>query len=329
MTRAEVKELLFRTPWPELKDAARQAYRDAVGNRVFVRGLIEFSNVCRRNCRYCGLQSANRTIRRYCLKPREILAAAREAAAAGADTIVLQSGETNRSPDWLARIIAAVKSATRLPITLSVGEQPRDWYALWKAAGADRFLIRHETADPRLYAALHPGYTLARRRLAQEALAELGYELGTGFLVGVPGQEPKTLIDDILLTRDMNAAMCGVGPFIPQGATPLAHAPHGSIPLTLRAMAVLRLTIPRLNMPATTALATLDPAQGQRAGLEAGGNVLMPSFTPPLRQKSYRIYDGKARVDMNAVRRAIEDTGFLHALPPPGGQRQTDPEEPQ
>lgn len=316
MTRAEVTELLFRMPWQELRAAAGQARRETVGQRVFVRGLIEFSNVCRRNCRYCGLRHANRALRRYCLKPGDILDAARTAAAAGADTIVLQSGEANRNPEWLARVVAAVKAATGLPVTLSVGEQPRRWYALWKEAGANRFLIRHETADPRLYAALHPGHSLKQRREAQDALAALGYELGTGFLVGVPGQRPETLADDILLTRHMGAAMCGVGPFIPQQATPLAHAPHGSIPLTLRVMAVLRLVAPWLNMPATTALASLDPARGQRDGLEAGGNVLMPSFTPRSRQASYRIYDGKARVDMDAVRRAVEDAGLSHALPP-------------
>ena len=197
------------------------------------------------------------------------------------------------------------------------GEQPRSWYALWKEAGANRFLIRHETADARLYAALHPGYTLQQRRQAQESLADLGYELGTGFLVGVPGQKPESLADDILLTRDMKAAMCGVGPFIPQSATPLAHAPHGSIPLTLRVMAVLRLAAPWLNMPATTALASLDPTRGQQDGLEAGGNVLMPSFTPRLRQAAYRIYDGKARVDMDAVRCAIENARLTHTLPVP------------
>ena len=317
MTRAEAAELLFRMPWQELKEAARQARCENVGKRVFVRGLIEFSNVCRRNCLYCGLRRTNRAVRRYCLKRKDILAAARAAAAAGADTIVLQSGEAGRAPGWLAEIVAAVKAATDLPITLSAGEQPRSWYALWKEAGADRFLIRHETADARLYAALHPGHTLKRRRHAQESLAALGYELGTGFLVGVPGQKPESLADDILLTRDMGAAMCGVGPFIPQSATPLAHAPHGSIPLTLRVMAVLRLAAPRLNIPATTALASLDPAQGQRDGLEAGGNVLMPSFTPRLRQEAYRIYDGKARVDMEAVRCAIEKAGLEHALPDP------------
>lgn len=316
MTRAEATELLFRMPWPELHDAARQVCREARNNRVFVRGLIEFSNVCRRNCRYCGLRRENRALRRYRLSAASILAAAREAAAAGADTIVLQSGEAQRRPDWLAEVVASIRRDTGLPVTLSVGEQPHAWYALWKEAGASRFLIRHETADPRLYAALHPGYTLARRREAQDALAALGYELGTGFLVGVPGQRPETLADDILLTRDMEAAMCGVGPFIPQAATPLAGAPHGSIPLTLRAMAVLRLASPKLNIPATTALASLDPARGQRDGLEAGANVLMPSFTPRTHQEVYRIYDGKARVDMSAVRRAIEAAGFDHALPP-------------
>lgn len=316
MTRKEIKELLFRMPWPELRQAARRECRRARNNHVFIRGLIEFSNVCRRNCRYCGLRQANRSVRRYCLTADTILAAACGAAAAGVDTIVLQSGESCRSPEWLAGVISRIKQATGLPLTLSVGEQPAAWYALWKEVGADRFLIRHETADPHLYAHLHPGYTLAQRRRSQTALAELGYALGTGFLVGVPGQHPETLIDDILLTQEMHAVMCGVGPFIPQKDTPLARKAHGSIPLTLRCMAVLRLAVPRLNIPATTALATLDPLKGQQDGLEAGGNVLMPSFTPPTMQAAYRIYDGKLRVDMSAVRRAVENAGYRHSLPP-------------
>ena len=303
MTRAEVTELLFRMPWQELKNAAWQARCENLGRHVFVRGLIEFSNVCRRNC----LSS-----------DAEITAITYDSRKAGPGSLfVCLGGGAGRTPFGGGYFGAAERPPTALPITLSVGEQPRSWYALWKEAGANRFLIRHETADARLYAALHPGYTLQQRRQAQESLADLGYELGTGFLVGVPGQKPESLADDILLTRDMKAAMCGVGPFIPQSATPLAHAPHGSIPLTLRVMAVLRLAAPWLNMPATTALASLDPTRGQQDGLEAGGNVLMPSFTPRLRQAAYRIYDGKARVDMDAVRCAIENARLTHTLPVP------------
>ena len=228
---------------------------------------------------------------------------------------MLQSGEMARNPLWLAQIVRGLKERFGLPVTLSVGEQPREWYALWREAGADRFLLKHETADARLYAALHPGYRLTDRLRALSWLAELGYEVGSGFMVGVPGQRPESLVDDILLVRDMRVAMCGAGPFVPQADTPLGRQPRGSTELCLRVMAVLRLALPWANLPATTALASLRPEDGQRQGLAAGGNVLMPSFTPAARRAAYRIYDHKAVVDMDAVRRAIAGAGLEHALP--------------
>lgn len=321
MNRRHILELLFRLPWPELRAAARQQRLASVGRHVFVRGLVEFSNLCRRNCRYCGLQRANRQVRRYCLPQEGILAAARRAAAAGVDTIVLQSGEWERPPHWLAGIVRQIKAELGLAVTLSVGEVPHDHYACWREAGADRFLLRHETADAALYARLHPGHQLSERLRTLEWLAGLGYEVGSGFLVGVPGQRPTSLADDILLAKRLGVAMCGVGPFIPQAATPLAHAPHGDVPLTLRALAVLRLVLPTAHLPATTALASLSPADGQRQGLLAGANVLMPSFTPPACRAAYRIYDNKAQVSLAAARHAITAAGLRHALPdaPPAG----------
>ena len=315
LSRAEVRELLFDLPWPELRALAHQCRLRHKGRHVHVRGLLEFSNVCRRNCRYCGLRHENRHLARYSLSAAELLRAASQAVAAGVDTLVLQSGETARNPLWLAQVVRGLKERFGLPVTLSVGEQPREWYALWREAGADRFLLKHETADARLYAALHPGYRLADRLRALSWLAELGYEVGSGFMVGVPGQRPESLVDDILLVRDMRVAMCGAGPFVPQADTPLGRQPRGSTELCLRVMAVLRLALPRANLPATTALASLRPEDGQRQGLAAGGNVLMPSFTPAARRAAYRIYDHKAVVDMDAVRRAIAGAGLEHVLP--------------
>ena len=310
LSRAEVRELLFDLPWPELRALARQCRLAHKGRHVHVRGLLEFSNVCRRNCRYCGLRHENRRLARYRLSSAELLRAAARAVDAGVDTLVLQSGETARNPLWLARVVRTLKARFGLPVTLSVGEQPRDHYALWREAGADRFLLKHETADARLYAALHPGYRLADRLRALGWLAELGYEVGSGFIVGVPGQRPESLVDDILLVRDLRVAMCGAGPFVPQADTPLGRCPRGSTELCLRVMAVLRLALPWANLPATTALASLRPEDGQRQGLMAGGNVLMPSFTPAARRTAYRIYDHKAVVDMDAVRRAVRDAGL-------------------
>lgn len=275
LSRAEVRELLFDLPWPELRALAHQCRLRHKGRHVHVRGLLEFSNVCRRNCRYCGLRHENRHLARYSLSAAELLRAASQAVAAGVDTLVLQSGETARNPLWLAQVVRGLKERFGLPVTLSVGEQPREWYALWREAGADRFLLKHETADARLYAALHPGYRLADRLRALSWLAELGYEVGSGFMVGVPGQRPESLVDDILLVRDMRVAMCGAGPFVPQADTPLGRQPRGSTELCLRVMAVLRLALPRANLPATTALASLRPEDGQRQGLAAGGNVLI------------------------------------------------------
>ena len=220
LSRAEVRELLFDLPWPELRALAHQCRLRHKGRHVHVRGLLEFSNVCRRNCRYCGLRHENRHLARYSLSAAELLRAASQAVAAGVDTLVLQSGETARNPLWLAQVVRGLKERFGLPVTLSVGEQPREWYALWREAGADRFLLKHETADARLYAALHPGYRLADRLRALSWLAELGYEVGSGFMVGVPGQRPESLVDDILLVRDMRVAMCGAGPFVPQADTP-------------------------------------------------------------------------------------------------------------
>lgn len=315
LSRAEVRELLFDLPWPELQALAHQCRLRHKGRHVHVRGLLEFSNVCRRNCRYCGLRHENRQLSRYSLSAAELLRAASQAVAAGVDTLVLQSGETARNPLWLAQMVRGLKERFGLPVTLSVGEQPREWYALWREAGADRFLLKHETADARLYDALHPGYRLDDRLRALSWLAELGYEVGSGFMVGVPGQRPESLVDDILLVRDMRVAMCGAGPFVPQADTPLGRQPRGSTELCLRVMAVLRLALPWANLPATTALASLRPEDGQRQGLAAGGNVLMPSFTPAARRAAYRIYDHKAVVDMDAVRRAIAGAGLEHALP--------------
>ncbi len=314
MRREEILTLLFATPFAQLQERAARVVAQEKGTHVFVRGLIEFSNVCRRNCRYCGLRSANRRLKRYTLSSAEILDTARQAVAAGADTIVLQSGEYAIDPRWLADIIQAIACDLCVPVTLSVGEQPQKTCALWKEAGAVRFLLKHETADARLYARLHPGHSLQERINCLHMLKELGYETGNGFMVGLPGQDPATLADDILLARELGVAMCGAGPFIAQADTPLGIKPGGSVDLTLRVMAVLRLVLPWANIPATTALATADSADGQKDGLLAGGNVLMPAFTPSAYCEHYCIYDHKNQVNMTAARQAIEAVGRTHGL---------------
>ncbi|MBQ3058901.1 MAG: [Desulfovibrio sp.] len=314
MRREEIADLLFSVPWEDLQARAAAVTVREKGSHVFVRGLIEFSNICHRNCRYCGLRAPNVRLGRYAMSRDEILSAAREAVACGADTIVLQSGEYAVQPQWLAEVIVAIRQELHVPVTLSVGEQPAAACALWKEAGAERYLLKHETADPALYAALHPGHTLSERVAQLRLLHQLGYETGSGFMIGVPGQNPESLVDDILLARELHVEMCGAGPFIPQADTPLGDEAGGTAEMTLRVMAVLRLALPWANIPATTALATLDPAQGQVRGLRAGGNVLMPSFTPSQYRQEYRIYDNKNRVSLELARTAIEAAGRTHAL---------------
>ncbi|MDO5536827.1 MAG: [FeFe] hydrogenase H-cluster radical SAM maturase HydE [Desulfovibrionaceae bacterium] len=314
MRRSDIMKLLFETPYEELREQADEVRCKAKGDHVFVRGLIEFSNRCERNCRYCGLRAANTELERYDLDDEQIEAAADRAVALGADTLVLQSGEVTGDPGRIARMVDRLSRRHHVPITLSVGEHPTSSYALWREAGATRFLIKHETADAGLYAKLHPGWTLAQRVDALRRLRALGYEIGSGFIVGVPGQTPEILAEDILLCRDLHVDMCGAGPFIPQKNTPLGTEPRGTAELTLRVMAVLRIAMPWANLPATTALATLNPVAGQREGLRAGGNVLMPGFTPAAFRRNYCIYDNKHRVDMEEARLVIESAGRTHSL---------------
>lgn len=313
MRRAEILHLLFEAPWEEVRQRAAACLAREKGSHVRVRGLIEFSNQCRRNCRYCGLRAPNTRLARYCLSTEEILAAARDAVQGGVDTIVLQSGEYAVEPQWLAGVVAAIRRLG-VAVTLSVGEQPAAACALWREAGAERFLLKHETADAALYAALHPGHVLDERLAQLRLLRGLGYEIGSGFMLGLPGQRPESLADDILLAQELGVEMCGVGPFIAQADTPLGAYPSGPVELTLRVMAVLRLALPWANLPATTALASLSPETGQAEGLRVGGNVLMPSFTPPRYRQDYRIYDNKNRVSLLDARKAIEAAGRTHGL---------------
>ncbi len=314
MRREEILDLLFAQPFEAVCERAARVLEEEKGAHVHVRGLIEFSNSCRRNCRYCGLRCQNGNLRRYTLAKAEIMAAATRAVALGADTIVLQSGEYAIDPMWLADVIDCLRGGLNVPVTLSVGEHPRAAYALWKEAGAVRFLLKHETADPLLYEALHPGHVLAERIASLRVLQRLGYEIGSGFMVGLPGQSLNSLADDIILARRLGVSMCGAGPFIPQHDTPLGAYPAGSAQLALRVMAVMRIVMPWANIPATTALATVDAQGGQRNGLLAGGNVLMPSFTPSAYGSQYCIYDNKNRVDMLGARKAIEGAGRSHTL---------------
>ncbi len=292
-------------------DGVRAAHQ---GTDVQLRGLIEFSNVCRKNCAYCGLRVANRGADRYRLTPEEIVATARRAEQLGYKTVVLQSGEDRWfTAERMAAIIRAIKAATDLAITLSAGERDRRTYARWREAGADRYLLRIETTDPALFAALHPDGDLAARQQCLYDLRDLGYQLGTGVMVGLPGQTPDTLAGDVIWMHELGAEMIGVGPFIPHPDTPLCDAAGGTVEQTLRLVAVLRLVFPYAHLPATTAMGSLHPLGRERA-LQAGANVVMPNVTPGAVRPKYAIYPGKICLTDDAEHCRGCITGRIHAI---------------
>ncbi|HHY37495.1 MAG TPA: [FeFe] hydrogenase H-cluster radical SAM maturase HydE [Clostridia bacterium] len=282
--------------------AADEVRRRYVGDEVHLRGIIEFSNHCVRNCHYCGLRAQNRSLPRYRMTEDQIVAVAEAATHLGyIGTIVLQSGEDPAyDGPTLAGVIRKIKKRTGLAVTVSVGDRPREDYALWREAGADRYLLKHETADAELFRRLRPGTTLDGRLRCLRDLRDLGYQVGSGNMVGLPGQTLSTLVDDLLLLRDLDVEMAGIGPFIPHPETPLASAPAGSVDLTLCVLAVARLVLPWAHLPATTALATADH-DGRRRALLSGANVVMPNVGPTEYRHLYQIYPGKAAIDEDAM----------------------------
>lgn len=294
-----------------LWEAADRVRAERVGEAVHLRGLVEVSNYCVRQCAYCGIAACAGPLERYRLDHDEILDAARKALDLGFGTVVLQSGEDpGLTRAFIARVVAAIHGELGLAITLSLGERDDGDLAAWRDAGADRYLLRFETTDPALYAAIHPGLPgKASDRIAQLVrMREMGYEVGTGVMVGIPGQTWATLARDIDTFRQFDMDMIGIGPYLPSPRTPLAGplreqllAPPGEqVPndevTTLKAVALTRLVCPDTNIPSTTALSILDPGAGRRNGLTRGANVVMPNLTPPHYRRLYQIYPGKAAV---------------------------------
>lgn len=278
---------------PDLFAAANRVRRKEVGDEIFLRGIIEFSNICERNCLYCGLRKSNDRLSRYRMTDDEILATAREIAKIRVPTVVLQSGEDSfYSTDRICRMVERIKNETGLIITLSIGEKNAADYQAFAQSGANRYLLKHETASPELYKYLRPGCSLDKRVQSLYSLKHLGIETGTGNMVGLPGQTPDILADDLLLMKLLDADMLGIGPFIAHPDTPLAGVENDDIEMTLRVLAVARLLTRNTNIPATTALATLHP-HGRLQGLQAGANVVMPDFTPEIYKNRYDIYPGR------------------------------------
>lgn len=276
-------------------DEVRKKY---VGDEVHLRGLIEFSNICKRECKYCGLQCSNKTLERYRLKKEEIVIYAQKAAEMGYKTIVLQSGEDEfYKTDYLCEIISEIKKLD-VALTLSIGEKTFEEYKAFKDAGADRYLIRIETTDKELYKKMHPHASFENRVKCLENLKILGYEVGTGCLVGLPNQTIDSLADDILFFKSINADMVGIGPFISHPQTPLKDSPNGSFELALKIMALTRIMLKNINIPATTAMETLNP-NGRIIALQSGANVVMPNVTSSEYREKYEIYPNKICIHEN------------------------------
>lgn len=295
LNKETITELLSSTG-DELFNLADEVRKQNVGDEVHLRGLIEVSNYCKQNCLYCGIRRDNKNCTRYRLEPDEIINLANKACNYGYKTVVIQSGEDPYyTLDKMEYILSKIKKLD-MAITLSTGEKTLEEYAAYKNAGADRFLIRIETTDQELYKTLHPGMEFDNRVRCLRDLHSLGYEVGTGCLVGLPGQTIESLANDILFFKEINADMVGIGPFIPNPNTPLVDADGGSFDLARRVMAVTRLLLPDVNIPATTAMETLNP-NGRLLALQSGANVVMPNVTEGDYRKYYELYPGKICVN--------------------------------
>lgn len=294
-----------------LAERARSAREPRYGRRVFIRGLIEFTSYCKNDCYYCGLRASNTACERYRLTAEEILACADTGYKLGFRTFVLQGGEDARFTDErLCAIVSAIKEEyPACAITLSAGERSYEGYDRLRAAGADRYLLRHETADAVHYAQLHPASMSWKRRMAcLRDLRALGYDVGCGFMVGSPFQTPATLAADLNFIQEFSPEMCGIGPFMPHHATPFAGEPAGTLEQTLVLLSIIRLIKPNILLPATTALGILHP-HGWELGMEAGANVAMPNLSPADVRGKYLLYDGKPCSDVEATRsrRSLEE----------------------
>jgi biotin synthase len=274
---------------------AREARFSHYGQDVYFRGLIEFSNHCKNDCYYCGIRAGNRQVERYRLSPEQILRCCRLGDLLGYRTFVLQSGEDPFfTDDLMVEIVAAIRrDFPEHAITLSIGERSRESYERFFEAGANRYLLRHETANEDHYGKLHPEWmSLRERKQCLWDLKEIGYQVGAGFMVGTPFQTPENLLEDLRFLQELEPHMVGIGPFLPQADTPFGNRPRGSFEQTLRMVALTRLLLPRALIPATTALGTISPL-GREKGLMAGANVVMPNLSPKAVRKLYALYDNK------------------------------------
>lgn len=307
---SEIRELL--------KEEAVKLRKQYYGTKVFTRGLIEFTNHCKNDCYYCGIRRSNSNAKRYRLSEEDILSCCENGYELGFRTFVLQGGEDVWYTDEkLVEIIRKIKALyPDCALTLSIGEKSYESYKRYREAGADRYLLRHETADEEHYQSLHPAeMSLDNRKRCLYDLKKLGYQVGAGFMVGSPGQTMETLAEDLLFLQDLQPEMVGIGPFIPHHDTCFAEKPAGSVDETLFLLSVIRILLPSVLLPATTALGTMD-SRGREKGLQVGANVVMPNLSPVKTRKQYDLYDNKICTGEEAAEcrgclaRRVESVGY-------------------
>ncbi len=312
LSKDDIITLLHVTDSCELEKLYRKAdeiRREYMGDKVHLRGIIEFSNYCARWCHYCGLRSENKSLQRYRMEPEEILDTARKAFKLGYKTVVLQSGEDNYyTVDLMEEIIRSIKAEMDIFVTLSIGERTEEEYLSMKKAGADRYLLKHETSNQKLYSKMHPDMNYENRINCLKILKKLGYEVGSGVMIGIPGQSIESLATDVLLFKELELDMIGMGPYIPHPGTPL-YSDYESMgfftpdidydleEMVFKMLAITRIVNKTAHIPATTALATTNPARGRELALTRGANVVMPNVTDRKYRQLYEIYPSKVCVE--------------------------------
>ena len=323
--RDELKQLLAyhsKEDAEYLFKLARQVRENAYGKDVYIRGLVEFTNYCRNNCYYCGIRRSNSNICRYRLSDKEIYNCCDEGYGLGLRTFVLQGGEDAYfTRERLCTIIENIKKKhPDCAVTLSVGERDYKDYLAWYESGADRYLLRHETAMEWHYNKLHPAeMSLSHRKECLFMLKEIGYQTGAGFMAGSPYQTPECIVEDLYFLHGLKPHMAGIGPFISQKDTPFASQNNGTLKQTLFLLGIVRLMLPDVLLPATTALGTIAP-DGRKKGLLAGANVLMPNLSPVYARDKYNLYDNKASAGeesaqcINLIKKCIESAGYIMDL---------------
>lgn len=323
LTKKELTEIILlnsQNTDKEILDAALAEKKKHYSDKIYLRGLIEFTNICKNNCFYCGIRAENNNVTRYRLSKDEIMSCCKIGHELGFSTFVLQGGEDLYfTEDLMCDIIYSIKSKyPHCAVTLSIGEKSKKTYQAYKSAGADRYLLRHETANTEHYKKLHPeSMSLDVRKKCLYTLKELGFQVGAGFMVGSPYQTYENLAEDLLFLKELEPHMVGIGPFIPHRDTPFCNNKTGSLNTTITMLALTRLMLPKVLLPATTALATLDSENGRKKAFLAGANVVMPNLSPSEHREQYSLYDNKlsqgneSAQGLKLLKKEIERAGFI------------------